>query len=221
MIMRRSLAITFRSLYVLLLVGLRAGGPSRFWAGVGRMGFQIRKAAQVVAFFARERGGALDIIDASKLVYLGEREHMDRFGFTILDDVFYSMEQGPVCSSTYDLMKGRGEPDDRKIWEEYVQPREGHSLRVARKVEDEDLDELSDAELESLYAVSERFSKLKPFELVRWVHENCTEWKDPGKTSAYLPFADVFSALGKKDGKRLERRLIAMRKLKNEIEQAQ
>ncbi|HEY0282510.1 MAG TPA: Panacea domain-containing protein [Rhizomicrobium sp.] len=184
------------------------------------MGFQIKKAAQVVAFFARERGGSIDIIDASKLVYLGDREFMDRFGLTILNDVFYSMEQGPICSNTYDLMKGKGPPEERKIWEHYVTPRQGNVLRSTKAFEDEDLDELSDAELEALYAIAERFAEFQPFELVRWVHETCKEWKNPGKTSTYLPFADVFKALCKENNKELERRLVGLRKLSFEVEKA-
>src|ERR1700689_2463868 len=90
-----------------------AGVPIRSWHGSRQMAFNSRKAAQVVAFFARERGGTLDVIEASKLVYLADREFMGRFGATISDDFFCNMEHGPVCSTTYDLMKGRGSHRER------------------------------------------------------------------------------------------------------------
>lgn len=206
---------------MLPLIGRGVGVPIVTWHGSNQMAFNLRKAAQIVAFFARERGGAIDVIDAVKLVYLGDREFMDRFGFTISDDVFYALREGPICSSTYDFIKGRGTPDERRTWEGFVSPRVGNLLKVAKKFEDDDFDELSDAELEILYVVAHKFARFKPFELVRWVHENCTEWKNPGSTSIYLSYADVFRALGKKESKRLENRLVETRKLKRELLKAQ
>lgn len=89
------------------------------------MAFKVRKAAQVVAFFARERDGSIDVIDAVKLAYLADREFMDQYGLTILNDDFYAMEQGPVGSMTYDLIKGKGLPEERAEWNVYLSdPRE-------------------------------------------------------------------------------------------------
>jgi uncharacterized phage-associated protein len=163
------------------------------------MSFNVRKAAQVVAFLANERGGQINFITVVKLAYLSDRRFMEMYDHPILDDRFVSMEYGPVNSATYDLLKGQGE--QRDTWESYLKTDEAkNSVALTRKLSEDDFDELSDAEIKVLRAVSKEFEKFKnPFDLVEWIHKNCEEWEDVGKTSKLLSYERVFNALGKKN----------------------
>ena len=60
------------------------------------MSFNPRKAAQVIAFLTRERGGKIDFITVVKLAYLSDRRFMEKYDLPILNDELVSMEHGPV-----------------------------------------------------------------------------------------------------------------------------
>jgi uncharacterized phage-associated protein len=165
------------------------------------MAFNVRKAAQAVALLVQKQGDNADHIKTMKLVYLADRRFLELYDLPILNDDFCSMEHGPVDSETYDYVKGNGK--DRQTWQKYIKARQGNIVRLAHKFGDDDFDELSRAEISVLNEIFERFKDLKPFELVDYVHKNCAEWEDVGKTSKYLPYERVFNALGKKNSNQL------------------
>jgi uncharacterized phage-associated protein len=163
------------------------------------MGFNVKKAAQVIAFLARERGGRIDLITVVKLAYLADRQFLDLYDLPILDDDFVSMEHGPVNSTTYNYIKGRC-PKDRNVWERYVHTVDEKNLvELVNSLSDDDFDELSRAEIATLRSVAKKYEGLKPFELVELVHKTCPEWEDVGKTSRPLSYERVFNALGRKN----------------------
>lgn len=182
-----------------------------------RMSFNTRKAAQVIAFLARERGDEVDFITVVKLAYLSDRRFMELYDHPILNDDFVSMEYGPVNSATYDYLKGQGQ--QRSVWDTYLQTNEAQNVVVLnRKLSEDDFDELSDAEIEVLRETSREFSKFKdPFDLVDWIHKNCAEWEDVGKTSKHLSYERVFNALGKKNISALADRVFEFKNIKNAL----
>lgn len=72
-----------------------------------------------------------------------------------------------------------------------------------------------------MHSVAKKFANYKPFDLVDWVHKNCQEWKNPGKTSEYLPYEKVFEALGKENSVELGKRIKELRSLGRELEKMQ
>lgn len=48
------------------------------------MSFNVRKAAQVIAFLARERGGSINYITVVKLAYLADRRFLELYDLPIL-----------------------------------------------------------------------------------------------------------------------------------------
>jgi uncharacterized phage-associated protein len=165
------------------------------------MAFNVGKAAQVIAFLARERGGQINYITAVKLAYLADRRFLELYDLPILNDDLVSMEHGPVNSQTYDLLKGVGSVHRRRVWERYVLTnRKKHLVRVARELSEDQFTRLSEAEIEVLKEVSKKYARFEdPFALIEWIHENCKEWEDVGKTSKPLPYERVLEAVGKKD----------------------
>lgn len=163
------------------------------------MSFNVRKAAQAIAFLAQERGGAVNYITVVKLAYLSDRRFLQLYDLPILNDDLVSMKHGPVNSATYDYIKGRGKDELRKVWDQYVLTKKKERLVcAARKLSDEDFDELSDAEVKVLKEVSKEFERFtNPFDLVDWVHKNCKEWENVKDTSKHLSYDRVLTALGK------------------------
>jgi hypothetical protein len=56
-------------------------------------------------------------------------------------------------------------------------------------------DELSDAELDILDDVFEKFGKMQRFEIARYTHDHCAEWEDPHGSSFPISPESVFRAL--------------------------
>jgi uncharacterized phage-associated protein len=164
--------------------------------------YNPRKAAQVIAYLVRGRGGRTDIIDAIKLAYLSDREFMDRYDRPILFDELYCLDHGPVDSQTYDSIKAEGRLS--KPWSDYIFPRRGHEIAVSRVLSGDDFDELSEAEERVMDEVLDEHRHRRSFKLVDWIHENCREWSNPRGTSMYLPYFEVWKALGRPNVEEME-----------------
>jgi len=63
-------------------------------------GFQSRKAAQIAASFAIKSGGRIEKLKLIKLIYLSERQFASDHDRPMLYDEFYSLKDGPICSSS-------------------------------------------------------------------------------------------------------------------------
>lgn len=158
------------------------------------MGYNARKAAQTIAFFAMKEGAPLAVIKAVKLVYLADRESVRRFGFPVQDEVRVSMKHGPVNSETYSMINGECEDDG---WTEFLRDREDHNLTLARPgMSEDDLDELSDADIEAMDAVWREFGHMTKWQIRDWTHANIPEWEDPGSSSDRIPLERMMRHLG-------------------------
>ncbi|MDR3517826.1 MAG: Panacea domain-containing protein [Azospirillaceae bacterium] len=158
--------------------------------------FDDRKAGQVAAFFVNAGGGQLDVLKLVKLIYLADREFMNRCGLPIIFDRLVAMPHGPVNSRTYECIQGAVHCDG---WEEWIADRQGHAVTLRKQVSREALDELSNAEIETLQSVWQQFGAMGKWEIRDWTHDHCAEWHDPDGSSRPIPYADVFRALGRDD----------------------
>lgn len=158
--------------------------------------FSTRKAAQVTAYFALRSGGSINILMATKLVYLADRLSIERRDFPITNDQYVSMPFGPVNSFTYSYMNGQA-PVRQEEWLEFISPRSGVTLRPSQELSIEDLDELSRGDLKVMDATWEEFKDIDRYELADWTHKFCPEWKNPNKSSIPIELATIFHALKK------------------------
>jgi uncharacterized phage-associated protein len=159
--------------------------------------YSPRKAAQVIAYLAMKgKAACLPVLKAVKLVYLADRESLSRFGFPILEENHVSMPQGPVNSSTYSHINGE-EDLDTCGWSDFLQAREGHNVSAVQGITEDDLDELSDADIACLDAVWEKFGGMGKWEIRDWTHDrdNVPEWEDPNGSSRPIPLERILSYL--------------------------
>lgn len=174
--------------------------------------FNTRKAAQVVAFFAREQGGEINVLKLAKLIYVADRTHMERYDVPICGDELVSMDHGPVNSITLNCVNGL--ESNRDGWEEFVTDRALHDVGAAKKFVDTDFDQLSRAELKTLRDVWTRFGGMTKYQIRDWTHKNCKEWEDPHGSSKPIPYGRVFKFLGKDNAEELEARVLDERNLR-------
>lgn len=159
-------------------------------------GYDARKAAQVVAYFALQAGGQINVLKLTKLVYLAEREFMARYDEPMIFDQLVSMDHGPVPSITLNLINGMLENDD---WGRIVEDRSGHDVGVIAGIEEADLDHLSKADVTVLRFLWDKFGSWDQFRLRDYTHDNCPEWENPNGSSNPIPHERVFKFLNKKE----------------------
>ena len=156
-------------------------------------GFDVSVAAQAAAFFARKEGGRIDYLKLVKLMYLAEREFMDRYLEPLYYDEYVNMEHGPAPSAVINFIKGRFK-DAR--WSKYLHVK---SDTIVENRSSFPLDHLSEAALGVLGDLWKHHGHRGGFELRDWIHENCDEWRIPKGKSENLSHRSIFEALNKPD----------------------
>lgn len=178
-------------------------------------GYKERKAAQVAAFFALKSGGSINILKLAKLLYLAERESMDRYDEPFFYDRFVSMDHGPVTSMSLNRINGCNESAD---WAEFLIDRAGYAIGIIEGKTFEDLDDLCEAELKILEHLWGKFSSFDQFQIRDWTHENCPEWENPYGSSKPISHDLVYKFLAKTAPNKLAAEVKSYRDLSNLME---
>lgn len=160
--------------------------------------FSERKITQMAVFLLHKCGGRMSHLKLMKLLYLADREAMARFGAPISGDHIVAMPHGPVLSMTLNFMDGDVESSPGG-WEEWISDKDNHEISLRNQsITRKQLDELSDAEIEVLEAVWNRFGKMSRWEIRDYTH-TLPEWQDPHGSSLPIPHKNVFHALGRSE----------------------
>lgn len=181
------------------------------------VGFMSAKAAQVAAYFVAMAGGRIEKLKLAKLGYLAERRHLDRYDTPITYDELYSLPHGPICSHSLNGIDGK--THDSKQWNR-ISPH-GRGLVVGKsQISREEVDELNDAEVETLEGVWAEFGKFSGNQLRAWTHEpdNVPEYVDVGEGRRMpIDYREMLKALGKSDevAQTIVDRIASHRRLEN------
>lgn len=142
-----------------------------------RFGFDIEKTIAAVAFLLEKEGGELDMFLALKMLYLADKQALIRWGKPITGDSFVALPKGPVLREVYDLFKGTDPQGGHQArWNECFTELVNNKIRVRQRV---DVGLLSEREMDLLEQAREKINEMAPWEVARWLHETCPEWKDP------------------------------------------
>ena len=163
-----------------------------------RLRFNEEKAAEVAGRLLYLRGGTMNYMKLIKLMYLIDREALNRWGRPVSTDRFVSMKHGPVLSRVLDLINHGPDPGAISEWDHLISPPHGADGKdVSLRSEDAPPDdELSRAEVELIDEVYREHGHKNRWQLVRMLH-GFPEWQDPEETSTAVEYDDVLEALGK------------------------
>jgi uncharacterized phage-associated protein len=154
-----------------------------------RFAFDERKARAAASLLLKQEGGRMPYLRLIKLLYLADREAIDRRGRPIVGGRYVSMNYGPVLSEVLDLVK-RGGPD----WSEVVEKVD----REVRLKGEPDLGPLSEDEIGILLEAVEVYRTLDRWKLCEFTH-GLPEWQDPKGGAIDITPEDILRALGKTD----------------------
>ena len=177
-------------------------------------GFRSRKAAQICAYFANRSGSVIEKLKLIKLIYLAERQFLSAHHHPMLFDEFYSLPHGPVCSSTLNGING---VIHESLWDEYI-ARNGNIVVAVKSVDREDLDHVSDAEMEVLHDVWQKFSGMTASQIRNYTHENCPEYTETDKARIPISYRQIFDALGEEDAPEIAEGISELVKLEGVLE---
>lgn len=167
------------------------------------IGFRSKKGAQVAAFFAAKEC-PMEKLKLIKLVYLSEREFVSTYGEPMLYDELFSLPHGPICSSCLNAMDGKIED---QIWAKYLTRDGARNISAKKQFEREELDELSDAEIDVLSAVWDSFGFMTASQIRNYTHKNCPEYTEVGRGRVPIWYRDILRATGDEDADEIEDRI--------------
>jgi uncharacterized phage-associated protein len=159
------------------------------------MPFNQEKATASAAFLLRLRGGQMSYLKLIKLLYLADREALNRWGFNITTDRYVSMEHGPVVSNIYNLVTI--DEKDSAFWSHYITPPLG-TYEVALQSDEIPEMQLSRAEENLLAEIFAQYGTWDRWRLRDFTH-SLPEWQDPGTSSLPISVREILKAQGQSD----------------------
>jgi len=158
--------------------------------------FEIKKAIAATAHLLELRNGSDDIFFLIKKLYYADRIALIGWGKTITGDSLVSMDSGPVVSTIYDLMKGKGKEENLILWKDVICKGKGHSFFLRKQA---DKDVLSQRELTALESSHQTIGSIRG-KVSDWLHRNCPEWKNPNGSSIPIDPSQILRLAKKTEG---------------------
>lgn len=151
---------------------------------------EAAKVVQAAGVLLRAHGGQMSYMRLLKLLYIADRESLKQHGRTIVRMRPVAMDNGPLHSEIYNLIKG--EHPAEGLWSKHIQKSQYQIVLTS----DPGVLELSAAEIRILNEVADKYGNTDDWELVNQTHE-FPEWKNnhsPG-SSKPIPLRDILNAL--------------------------
>ena len=159
------------------------------------------QAAQVAAAFILRAGRPVGALRLTKLMYLAEREAIQRHVYPIVCDDIYAMRLGMAQSRTFDLMKGKPGTQTNGEWARHIGPPSHQGIGVRRGVRESSLDGLSANDIAVIDHVWRTHGGKSKDELIHEVHHGLEEWathwydEDKKSSAVQVPYESLFRLL--------------------------
>ena len=137
-------------------------------------GYQHKKSAQLINYFANYNQGAINKMKAFKLIWLVDRLHLRRYARTVTGDTHYAMEWGAVPSNTKNLVENRAKSQsvEKQYFDQYLSLN-GQNISSIQPV---NFKVFSETDLEAVDEILRNYNALDQFELAHYSH-HFPEWK--------------------------------------------
>lgn len=155
--------------------------------------FNETKATQAAARLLKLRGGSMSYVKLIKLLYLADREALIRWGRPITTDRYVSMDNGPVVSRIYDLIRDEPPPNSFPIWRKFISDPENYEVRL---LGDPGSEELSRPEAELIDEVFAQHGLQNRWAVVDYTR-SLPEWIHPDGGALPIEYRDVLKAAHK------------------------
>jgi uncharacterized phage-associated protein len=158
--------------------------------------FNERRATEAAARFLKLRGGRMSYLKLIKLLYLLDREALLRWGRPVTTDRYISMDNGPVVSRIYELIREEPPVGADPIWRHYISAPCEYEVDLIAEPETEELSQAEEALIDEVFA---KFGSLSRWDLVKISHD-LPEWQDPNGGAIPIQYRDILRAGNKTDG---------------------
>ena len=165
------------------------------------------RAVQAICYLltlSKERSVQMTQYTIVKSLFLADRMHLNRFGRPITFDNYVAMENGPVPSFCYNLLKGEIDPKSIELsklpWKREYAPSISKNayLYTLSGNRHFDFDELSQSDLDALFEALTVVSSLSFQQLRKLTHDDpayVNAWESDGGRKAYpMSYGLLFEA---------------------------
>ena len=155
--------------------------------------FDRDKALEAILYIAKSLRN-LTFHSISKMLYLSDKLHLQEYGRLICGDRYIAMDNGPVLSAIYDMMKVAAKKKSIDVdWDEIIQ----ESLDVYRgryviPKRDCDMDMLAESEVECIQKVIAEYGRKSFGQLTDITHDSAWEATDDNQT---IPLESIVATL--------------------------
>lgn len=154
---------------------------------------EIKTTQAAVRFIAHEKGQMFHM-KLMKLLYMLDRRSLIEYGRPVTFDTYYSMNKGPILSFTLDKIGDPPIPGEESYWHNFISEQKNYTVKLLDNSPEEN--HLSIAEEKLIDSIYEDFGHMDRFDLVRYTHDNFSEWKDPNGSSIPIHIKDILIAGG-------------------------
>jgi len=162
--------------------------------------FDEKKATQAAALLIKLNGGSLNYMKLIKLLYLADRESLNRWNTPITKDKYFSMDKGPILSKVLDNINNAPRPDEQSYWHRFISGPSGYEISLMRDINtNSEIDELSERETTLLMEIFNKYKSHNQWEMVKICHEILPEWENPNGTSIPIHIENILRYLDKTD----------------------
>ena len=151
--------------------------------------FDEYKATQASSYLLSLNNGRMNYMKMMKILYLSDRKFILDWGNSITTDNYVSMDNGPVISRIYDLIK-ESRTDTGTYWSSFIRT-EGYEVVLNKNPGDE---YLSPMEMEVIASINSEFRNFSEWDLVGFCHDNLPEWQNPHGSSIQITIEDILRA---------------------------
>jgi uncharacterized phage-associated protein len=125
-----------------------------------------------------------------KMLYFLDREALLRWGRPVTTDRYVSMDNGPVVSRIYDLIREEAAPGTDSFWRRYVSAPLGWEVALIEEPVPSEISPAEEALIDEIFAM---YGKMNRWDLVRLSHE-LREWQDPKGSAIPIDYKDILRA---------------------------
>ncbi|AUF95800.1 hypothetical protein CXQ80_08090 [Pseudomonas sp. 02C 26] len=167
------------------------------------------KTIQLMHFFTEKNGGTISDVKLMKLLYFTDRLSLEKTGYPLTYDDYFSMNRGPILSGAKNIIDKYSNPQYQSIFNEATpgkSPQNFNLKNVSLKntgscisdIDNVDFDLFSLQDREIAEAIFAKFGAMDDDAIVQYAHNPsiCPEWEWPDGSRRTISLETILHKLG-------------------------